>query len=330
MMKGLFLLDPSSLPRIYGGDELRDIGARVDLYAPPQSAETVAKDPSVLREAEVLFSGWGIPRLDAALLSHAPRLKAVFYGAGSLRPVVSDAFWDRGIRVSSAYGSIAVAVAEYALAWTIVCLKRFPHYARATREARGFTKDDALAGAFGSTVGIVSLGMVGRRFRELLRILDVKVIAYDPFATQETAGPLGVELCGLEELFRRADSVSVHTPWLPETENLIRGRHIRSMKPGAGLVNSSRGAVIHEAEMIEALRDRQDLQAVLDVTHPEPPAPESPLFSLPNVILTPHMAGNMGPEVHRQGRTMIEEFDRWSRGEPMQWEITREKAARMA
>jgi phosphoglycerate dehydrogenase-like enzyme len=330
MTKGIFLLDPVSYARIYGENELRDIRSRVDLYAPPQSAETVATDPSVLRDAEVVFSGWGIPKLDGALLSHAPKLKLVLYGAGSLRPVVTDAFWDRGLRISSAYGAIAVAVAEYALAWTIVCLKRFPHYARAVREARRFAKDDCLAGAYGSTVGIVSLGMVGRRFRELLRILDVQVIAHDPYATPETARSLGVELCGLDDLFRRADSVSVHTPWLKETENLIRGRHIRSMKPGAGLVNSSRGAVIHEAEMIEALRERPDIQAVLDVTHPEPPAADSPLFSLPNVILTPHMAGSMGPEVHRQGRTMIEEFDRWVRGEPLRWEITREKAATMA
>ncbi len=330
MTKGIYLLSQVAYHRIYGEAERAEIASLVDITAPPQTAETVAGDPSVLRDAEVIFAGWGVPRLDAALLVHAPKLKLVLHGAGSVRPVVSDAFWDRGLRISSAYAAIAVAVAEYALAWIIVCLKRLPHYARLTNKARKFVKDDELAGAFGSTVGIVSLGMVGRRVCELLKILDVKVIAYDPYATPESARSLGVQLCGLDELFRSADVVSVHTPWLKETENMIRGAHLRSMKKGAGFVNSSRGAVVFEKEMIEALAERPDLQAVLDVTHPEPPAPDSPLYTLANVILTPHVAGSMGPEVRRQACYMIEELKRWKAGQPLQWEIIRQKAAIMA
>jgi phosphoglycerate dehydrogenase-like enzyme len=328
--KGIYLLSEVAYGRIYGEAERAEIASLVDIVAPQQTPETVGKDPSVLRDVEVIFSGWGAPKLDAALLGHAAKLKLLLYGAGSVRPVVSDALWDKGVRVSSAYGTIAVAVSEYALAWTIVCLKRLPHFERLTRAAGKFVKNDDLPGAYGSTVGVVSLGVVGRRVCELLKVLEVKVIAYDPFATPETARKLGVELCGLEELFGRADVVTLHTPWLKETEGMIRGSHIRSMKHGAGFINSSRGAIVAEAEMAQALAERPDIQAVLDVTYPEPPASDSPLFRLPNVILTPHMAGSMGPEVKRQGRTMIEELKRWQAGQPLQWEITREKAAVMA
>ena len=95
-------------------------------------------------------------------------------------------------------------------------------------------------------------------------------------------------------------------------------------------INTSRGAVVHETEMIEELTKRPDILAVLDVTHPEPPAEGSPLYTLPNVILTPHMAGSIGPECRRMGRYMVEELQRYCAGQPLRWALTREQAARMA
>ncbi|MEI6085886.1 MAG: NAD(P)-dependent oxidoreductase, partial [Verrucomicrobiota bacterium] len=181
-------------------------------------------------------------------------------------------------------------------------------------------------GAYRSTVGVVSLGMIGRRVVELLRHHDVHVIAYDPFA----APIAGVELCSLADLFRRADVVTLHTPWLKETEGLITSAHFASMKPGATFINSARGAVVRETEMIEILQRRPDLFAVLDVTYPEPPVPNSPLYTLPNVILTPHMAGVLDNECRRMGQSMVDELRRYLAGQPLQWQITKEKAALLA
>jgi phosphoglycerate dehydrogenase-like enzyme len=96
-------------------------------------------------------------------------------------------------------------------------------------------------GAYGSTVGLVSLGMVGRLVRERLRAFDLRVVAHDPYVTTEEAQVLGVDLVSLEELFASADVVSLHTPWLPETEGMIRGYHLASMKQNAALINTSRG-----------------------------------------------------------------------------------------
>jgi phosphoglycerate dehydrogenase-like enzyme len=131
-------------------------------------------------------------------------------------------------------------------------------------------------------------------------------------------------------VFRRSDVVSLHTPWLKETEGMIQGRHFEQMKERATFLNTARGAVVDEAGLIEVFTRRADLTAILDVTWPEPPAEGSALWTLPNVILTPHIAGSMNNECRRMGRLMVDEFDRWVRGDSMQWLITKEKAALLA
>jgi phosphoglycerate dehydrogenase-like enzyme len=330
MPAALTILDTHYEPLIYGPEEKRDIASLVRLVAPPQTRESVARDLSVLREVEVILSGWGAPCMDASFLAAAPRLGYVCYGAGSIRGVTTDAFWDRGVRISSAWSANAVPVAEYAFAQILFCLKLGWPLARAVRASRAFVSREAAFGAYGSTAGIVSLGMVGRRVCELLKVTDLRVIAYDPFASAADAAEAGVTLVDLDELFMRADVVSLHTPWLPETENMIRGRHFRSMKRNAAFINTARGAVVNEPEMIEVLSARPDLQAVLDVTHPEPPPPDSPLYTLPNVIVTPHIAGSVGLECRRHGRYMVEELRRYLAGEPLRWEVSRERSKTLA
>jgi len=330
MLKALFILNASSYSTIYGEADRAQIASRVDVYAAPQTAQSVKEHPEVLREMEVMFSGWGAPTLDAAFLAAAPRLRMLFYGAGSVRQVMTAAAWERGVRVTSAYGANAVPVAEYALSQVLWCLKRGWYYVLTSKRTKAATRRVPVAGAYGSIVGIISLGMVGRKVCERLRPFDLRILAYDPFTTPEQARQLNVELCSLDDLFRRADVVSLHTPWLKETEGMITGAHFAAMKPNASFINTARGAVVRETEMIEVLEKRPDLTAVLDVTHPEPPKPGSPLYTLENVVLTPHIAGSMDAECQRMGRVMLDELDRYLRGEPLQWEISRERAAVLA
>jgi phosphoglycerate dehydrogenase-like enzyme len=141
---------------------------------------------------------------------------------------------------------------------------------------------------------------------------------------------LGVKLTSLDDLFRLAQVVSLHTPWLPETEGLITGRHFRLMPPHSAFINTARGAVVREAEMIEVLRERPDITAVLDVTHPEPPQAESPLYTLPNVLLTPHIAGAMGGECRRLGESVLGELRRYLEGKPLVHQVRREQIALLA
>ncbi len=332
MTKGLIILDPHPFQLIYGEHLKTEIAHRVQLLDErPLTKADIAADPSLLADAEVIFTGWGAPVMDEAFLKAAPKLKAVFYGAGSIRCFATDAFWQRNITVTSAYAMNAVPVSEFTLASILFSLKNAWRYVIGAKLNGAMSKRQSCAGAYGSKVGLVSLGMIGRLVRERLRPFDVEVLAYDPFVTREQAAALGVEMVSLDEIFRQCDVVSLHTPWLKETERMITGAHFRSMKPSATFINTARGAVVCEDELIEVLTERPDLTALLDVTYPdEPPKPGSPLYSLPNVVLTPHIAGSMDLECRRMGQLMIEEFDRWSRGDNLKWGLTREKAATLA
>ena len=330
MTKALFLLHPAAYDQIYGPPEREAIAQLVDVYAPLQTRESIRQNPAILREAEVILSGWGMATLDEAFQAATPNLKAVFYGAGTIKSLVTDSFWKRGIIITSSYAANAVPVIEFTLAQIILSLKRGWHYALSIKREGHYVPRTPVPGAFESTVGIISLGMIGRGVCQRLQALDVKVIAYDPFVSAEEMAELGVEACSLETVFRRADVVSLHTPWLKETEGLITGAHLAAMKPEATFINTARGAIVREAEMIAVLQQRPDLYALLDVTYPEPPAAGSPLYSLPNIVLTPHIAGSLDSECRRMGQLAVDQLRKYLNGEPLEWAITQEQARVMA
>jgi phosphoglycerate dehydrogenase-like enzyme len=327
--KALYVLESHNLDKIYGPELQARIAELVDIVAPPQTAESIQADPSVLKDVEIILSGWGMAEIDEAFVRAAPRLKAIFYGAGSVKDFARQAL-DAGYLVTSAYAANAVPVAEYCVANLILALKRFlPHTRLARAEGRSIWREP-LTGAFGSTVGLVSLGMVGRHVLHLLRSYEVKIAAHCITLTDEGARELGVRRCTLQEVCEMSDAISIHTALKPETRGLITGAHIASMKQGATLINASRGAVIRENEMIEVLRRRPDLTAVLDVTDPEPPPPGSPLYTLDNVFLTPHIAGSLHGECRRMGQYVLQELRNYLDGKPPVYGVTREMLDTMA
>jgi len=330
--KGLYLMDEENLDAVYGPEEQADLARLIDVEAPAWGKFAVSNNPSLLRDVEIIMASWGVPMMDEAFLAAAPNLRAVFFGAGSIRSFTTPAFWDRKIIVSSAYSVNAIPVSEYALAVILLSLKKFWSFAHSAKQGTDPWENHLrkVPGNYGSTVGFVSMGMVARKLIQLLKPFDIKCIVYCPFLTESEAADLGVERCSLPEVFKRSDAVSLHTPWLPETTGLITGELIASMKEGATLINTARGAIISESEMIATLRKRRDLTAVLDVCYPEPPAPHSALLQLPNVVLTPHIAGSLGNECRRLGRCMVEELSRYLAGEPLQWQVSEELAAKLA
>jgi phosphoglycerate dehydrogenase-like enzyme len=325
-LSGIFVMAPSAYEMIYGCAERTAIAECVELVAPLQTPESIQAMPQMLADIEVLFSGWGGPKLDEAFCDLAPRLRAVFYAAGSVASILTRAIWERDIVVTSAYAANAVPVAEYTLAMILFSLKHGWALSRQTVSERRFPCRDIAPGVYGSTVGLISLGMIARTLLRLLAQFDLKVIAYDPFVSQQEAANLGVELVSLDEVFQRSQVVSLHSPLFPETQGMVTGAHLWSMRTGATFINTSRGQVINEPEMIDVLKRRPDLYAVLDVTHDEPPATDSLLYSLPNVTLTPHIAGSVGRECQRMGKYMVGELNRFLAGKPLQWEVTPELA----
>ncbi|MDB6092712.1 MAG: glycerate dehydrogenase [Verrucomicrobia bacterium] len=330
-LKALLLLEPGIRPLVYGAPERARIDGLLTLVAPPQSAATYARLGETLRDVEVIITSWGMPRIDEDFLQQFPRLKIVFYAAGSVRGFVTPASWKHGVRVVSATSANAIPAAEFAFAQIILCLKQTWPLARATRQKRGYARAvERIAGTYGSTVGLLALGRIGQRVAQRLQTLSVRVLAYDPVIEPAAAAALNVSLGSLEEVFANADVVSCHLPLLPETRQLVRATHFRAMKEGASFINTARGEVVAQDEMISVLQARPDLFAALDVTHPEPPAPDSPLYAMPNVILTPHIAGCAGRECARLGAAIVDDIERWLRGEFLDHEVTESTAANLA
>jgi len=328
--KGLFILDEESLSLIYSPQQQSDIGELVTLVGAARSADEVRQQPNHLAEVQMIFSGWGGPCLDESLLDAATDLQIVFYGAGSIRQVMTDAAWQRGVRITSAYGINAIPVAEFAVSQIIFCLKLGWQHVLATSNEPKWERLPNMPGAYGSTVGIVGLGQIGARVCRMLQDYDVRVIAYDPYKSEASAAKMGIELVQLDTIFTQSDVVSLHAPELPDTNQMITRAHLESMKPAASLINTARGALIDQRAMIEVFRRRSDLVAVLDVTDPEPPEANSPLWDLPNVVLLPHIAGSMDRECWRMGGSMVDELRRFLTGRPLEGEITRKMASRLA
>ncbi|MCU0791267.1 MAG: hydroxyacid dehydrogenase [Opitutaceae bacterium] len=330
--RGVFALDPAAIDLVYAKEDRERIAKLVDVREDViLTPENWRRHKDVLFDVEFIFSGWKSPVYDAEFMAATPRLKAIFYAAGSVRYCTSDAFWKRDIPICSAYAANAVPVAEYTVAVAMLGLKQFWRRAALARQGEGWGDHTRpIPGAFRATIGLVSFGMIARRVVDLLASYDLRVLVYCPYLSADEAAISGVKSVPLDELFRLSDVVSIHTPVLPETIGFIGGDLVRLMKPEATLINTARGVILDQPAVVAALRERPDLTAVLDVTNPEPPEPSDPLFALPNVIVTPHIAGSHGSECSRLGSYMVEELQRFLHDRPLCWRITQEMSHRMA
>lgn len=344
--KALFILGRDSFKKIYGPKELERISELVEVISPPLTSEDIDDRLDLLSNCQIIMSGWNGPRMDGTFLEKTPGLEAVFYGAGSIRGIATPEFWKRDIVITSSWAANAVPVSEYTFAQIIMCLKNAYrlnfYYKEIFNENRTGGRKDAYEkgfgvpngkmayGAYGTTVGIISLGMIGRLVCEKLKTLDVEIIAYDPYVGDDEMRKLGVTPVPLDELFMKSHVVSLHAPWITETEGMIEGRHFEMMQYGASFINTARGAVVDEPAMISVLENRRDITAVLDVTWPEPPDKESALFRLENVFMTPHIAGSLDDECQRMGKYAVDELERYLKGEELRFRITEEKFNKMA
>ena len=226
----------------------------------------------------------------------------------------------RGIRLASAAGVNAGAVAEHAMSLILALARRLPEARdnQARRVWRGMIGDltqreDELAG---KTVLIIGLGRIGGRLAQLAKAFDMQVIGFrrDPAAGKRAADSVH----GLGELaahLPQADFVVLTCPLVPETREVIDARALGLMRPSAFLVNAARGGCVVESAMIEALQAGRIAGAALDVTDPEPPEPSSPLWSMPNVFITPHTGGETRKYEANVNEILIENLERMWRGE---------------
>lgn len=307
--------------------------AEVDLETVLQDFGQPGARPA-LHAAHILLTGWGAPRIDTDALDLMPALRAIVHAAGTVKTFLSPQVYRRGIQVSSAVEANAIPVAEFTFAAIVFAAKRVGAFAgeyRARRDlsARQTPSLAARAGTNGITVGVVGASRVGCRLLRLLRNLDVRVLVSDPYLSEADATALGASLTGLDELVAGSDIVTLHAPALPETARMIDRDRLAALADGAVLINTARGALVDTDALTAELASGR-ISAVLDVTDPEPLPPDSPLYELPNVQLTPHIAGSVGNEVPRLLEYAIAEIERLAAGLPLRFPVLAGDLPRMA
>lgn len=284
----------------------------------------------VIAGADIAITSWGVPTLDAEILDCAPNLRMVAHAAGSVKGIVSDELYARGIRVISSARILSYGVSETALGLTICACKNVFGFNQSIHQG-GWVEDySVITELFDITVGVVGCGFAGAHYIELLQAFGVNVLAYDPLLDETAIAAMGATKVELPELLAQSDVVSLYAPALDSTQHMICAETLAQMKDNAILINTARGSLVDEAALVEALQSGKLKYACLDVTDPEPPAADSPLRSIPNCIMTPHLAGLANNGKLKIGAHVADEIERFLAGDALVSEITQAMLATIA
>lgn len=302
---------------------LRRIAGVTDLQYATVDDMTETAQRMAMTGAEIIITGWGTLELNESMLDAAPNLKLLCHAAGSLWHLIDHRFASRGVRVTTARDALARGVAEFAFGMMLMCMKGVWHMTSLTRSGK-WDPEAAMEWVrepFGATVGIVGASHTGRHMIRLMQQLRLKeILVYDPYISVEDAAALGASRVELDDLMRRSDVVSLHTPATPRTRHLINSHNLSLMKDHAIFINTARGHCVDESALLDELETGRIL-ACLDVTDPEPPDPGSRFYSLSNCILTPHISGAIKENKRLLGEAVANEIEAFVAGRPLQYEI---------
>jgi phosphoglycerate dehydrogenase-like enzyme len=319
----------SLIEKVFARGRHEQVAGLTDLYPHIVSVQNFEKHASALENLEVIFSTWGMPALSADQISRLPRLKAIFYAAGTVKEFAKP-FLDAGILVTSAAAANAIPVARFTLAHVLLGLKGWYRNVREYDEPGKYKLAYQGPGIFEQHVAILGAGAIGSRVIELLRPMGLRLSVFDPFLDESKAARLGVHKIPLAEAFQQAHVLSNHLADLPETRNMLSKEHFASMREGAVFINTGRGWTVDNQAMLDVVANRPDLTMILDVSRPEPPESGSPLYHLPNVHLSSHIAGSIGEEPIAMADHALEEFQVWASGRTPDSAISAEMLSRMA
>lgn len=288
-----------------------------------------------LENADACITCWRTPTFTKELLDRHPKLRFIMHGAGAVRNLVCPEFWDmKGRHISSNAPIIAKDVAQTTLAFMMPSLKQFWQMSAMIRsgmwkggEAGNFTTmnvDKDLK------VGLIGCSLVGKEVIQILKPFGCSIKVWDPYMSPIEAEMLGVEKAELNDLLSTSDVVSMHAPANEDCRNIINAQNLPLIRDGAVFINTARGLEVDETALIEELKKGRFF-ACLDVTSPEPPAMDNPLRTLPNVILTPHMAGGHAMQNRSlMGRNAIKEVYNYLTKGLIAYEVRGEMLSHMA
>ena len=316
-MKAALLGNANQIQRVFQDRHIRELEQRLELLPGVWTVDDLDSATGNLKEVHVLVSTWGMPLLTSSQLAALPNLKLVLYGAGDIRGF-GRPLLERGITIVSAWRANAVPVAEFTMAHIVLAGKSYLRNLDDYRSKRIFPMGRAGAGNFDQTVGLIGLGAVGQELLRLLKPFRWQAIAYDKYLSREDISKHGASKVDLPDLFSRSLVVSNHLIDNEQTAGMLTGELLDSIPFGGTFINTGRGRTVDTDGFVEVFCRRQDLTAILDVTDPEPLPADHPIWELPNVYISTHIAGSSGSELSRMADLCIEELDRWLAGEPLQ------------
>ncbi|MBE7029346.1 MAG: hydroxyacid dehydrogenase [Ruminococcaceae bacterium] len=270
-----------------------------------------------VKGSNVIITSWASPVISKEILDLCPDLQLVLHAAGTIKPIMSDEYLAKKIPITNSACAIGEGVAETALGFALSACKGF--YQLNANTSKGLwaeSKTLIVKDFYDIKVGVISGGFVGRHMVKLLKNFHVDILMYDPILTKEQIEEIGATKVELNELMAECDVVSIHAPSIPATDNMINKDNLSLMKEGAVLINTSRGSVINEADLIAELH-RHRIFACIDVTNPEPPLANNELRFMDNVVLTPHIAGTVSNGLKRIALHVCEELERFVNGEKL-------------
>ncbi len=331
MKIALFGTNQLQFSKVYTPEVLKRLGEYGEL-SEKINRKNLQKNADFLAECEIAFATWGMPRFTKEEIArYMPRLKAVFYSAGTVQ-YFARPFLESGIKIFSAFAANAVPVAEYTFAQITLASKGFFQSSRLYRLSppAALSFANSATGNFNCKVGLVGLGAIGKAVAQKLTELDVEVYACDPFVSEADAAKLGVTLVDMETLFSECDVISNHLANKPELKNVFNRRLFKRMKKHSTFINTGRGAQVAEFSLALSLIFHPSRTFVADVIKYEFFPYASPLFWCPGAVITPHIAGSTGKEPQRMAYYMMEELERFRSGEKLKYEVTLEVLERMA
>ncbi|HEY4041879.1 MAG TPA: 2-hydroxyacid dehydrogenase [Rhodopila sp.] len=313
---------------IIADNPLNEINIAKELLPPSLDAVVARHGSPEFRAAlgdAVCLVGFGEGTMDDAFYASAPNLRLVQLLSAGYDRCDIEAARRAGVPICNNGGANSTAVSEHAILLMLAVCRRivWQHGNVVAGRWRGNAVQDVqLFELKGRTLGIVGLGSIGKKTARLAQAFGMTVHYYDTARlTEERADDLGVRFALFEELLRTSDIVSLHVPLSKATRHMMGAAQLRLMRPSAYLINTCRGPVVDEPALIEALRQGTIAGAGLDVFDQEPPAPNNPLFALPNVVLTAHFAGPTHENQYTRFRNAFDNCQRVIRGDKPLWVI---------
>ncbi len=342
-MKGCYVYEYSTshpnhrLDYVYAGGRKDMISEKIEMLDAVIDGKNMEEHKDFLKEVEVIFATWGMVNFtEEQIKQYFPKLKVVFYAAGSVQKFVRP-FLACGVKVVSAWQAMSIPVAEFTVAAILmlnkglfISMQDYYKDKKSFMDAKNRCQNN-FPGTYETKIGILGAGAIGADTIRLLKSYNVEVMVYGRNLEKIKALGLGVEkIYSLEEIFSECQVISNHIADNERTKGMLNYDLFKLMKPTAAFLNTGRGAQVVEADLARALKEEPNRFAFLDVTWPEPMQSDCPLWDLPNCMVFPHLAGYATQEVFRLSDCVIEQMNKYVKGEKMDYVVTEDMLEGMA